>query len=203
MPGVRDTTGLFKNLLHRPPLLPNSAARQLRVPGYLVMVLLIVQPLIDLYIRSSPFRIHSPAWRLSLVGSMSAAIAAPILGLFFLLVIAVAADDKAVTYAVSSLSALAAVVCVGATGLFALDALQMKNQVQANLAESYGLASAWVGVKLILSIIALVTIALGALRSVKGTTQSTSKSAGKSSSVLVGNSRPGVVVRPAVDAESR
>src|SRR5689334_2772350 len=113
---------------HPIPLLQTSAARRLRVPGYVVMALMIIQPLLELYIRSSPFRIHSPAWRLSLVGNISGAISAPILGLFLMLVIAVAAEDKGVAYLVSSLSAVAAVFCLAVTGLFALDALQMKSQ---------------------------------------------------------------------------
>jgi hypothetical protein len=167
------------------------------------MVLMIVQPLLDLYIRASPFRIHSPAWRLSLIGNAAGAISAPILGLFLMLAIAVAAEDKGVSYAISSLSAAAAVFCVAATGLFALDALQMKNQVQANLSDSYGLASAWIALKLILSVIALAVIAISALRGAQGSKRSATQ-AGKSSSVLVGaGGRPAVGVRPTADAESR
>jgi len=111
------------------------------------MATMIVMPLLELYIRAAPFRIHSPAWRLSLVGNISGAISAPILGLFLMFAIAVVAEDKGVTYLVSSLSGLAAVACLGVTGLFALDALQMRNQVQASLAESYGLTSSWIAAK--------------------------------------------------------
>jgi hypothetical protein len=128
-----------------------------------------------------------------------------VLGLFFMLAIALAAEDRGVTFAVSSLSAVFAVLCLGATGAFALDALQMKSQVQANLAESYGIASMWVVAKLILSVIALGVIATAAFRSVQGgAKRSTPQASGKSSSVLVGGAnRPGVVVRPTADAESR
>lgn len=174
------------------PLLPNTAARRLRIPGYLVMALMIVQPLVELYIRSAPFRIHSPAWRLTLVGNATGAVSASIVGLFFMLAIAVLAEDKPVTYVVSSVSALAAVLCIGATGLFALDALQMRSQVQANLAESYGLASGWVAVKLILSVVALGVLAISALRGgAEGAARPKAASSGKSS-VLIGASRPTV-----------
>jgi len=169
------------------------------------MVSMILTPVLELYIRASPFRIHSPAWRLSLIGNASGAISAPILGLFFMLAIAVAAEDKGVSYAVSSFSGLAAVLCLAATGLFALDALQMRNQVAANMSESYGLASAWIAVKLVISIIVLGALSLSALRAAQGTKRSAPQSSsGKSSSVLVGaGGRPAVAVRPAVDAESR
>lgn len=165
---------------------------------------MIVLPLMELYIRASPFRIHSPAWRLSLVGNISGAISAPILGLFIMFAIAVAAEDKGVTYLVSSLSGLAAVSCLGVTGLFALDALQMRNQVQASLAESYGLTSSWIAAKLIFSVVVLVALSISALRAAQGAKRSTSQASGKPSSVLVGGvGRPGIAARPTADAESR
>jgi hypothetical protein len=169
----------------------------------MVMASMIILPLIELYIRASPFRIHSPAWRLSLVGNASGAISAPILGLFFMFAIAVAADDKGVSYLVSSLSGLAGVLCLAATGLFALDALQMRNQVQANLSDSYGLASTWIAAKMIISVIVLIALSVSALRAAQGSRRSTQAS-GKPSSVLVGAAgRPAVGVRPTADAESR
>ena len=167
------------------------------------MISMIIQPLLELYIRASPFRIHSPAWRLSLIGNASGAISAPILGLFFMFAIAVAAEDKGVSYAVSSLSGLAAVVCVAATGLFALDALQMKNQVAANMSESYGLASAWIAAKLIISVVVFVALSISALRAAQGTKRSASPSSGKSSVLVGAGGRPAVGVRPTADAESR
>jgi len=167
------------------------------------MATMIVMPLLELYIRAAPFRIHSPAWRLSLVGNISGAISAPLLGLFLMFAIAVAAEDKGVAYLVSSLSGLAAVACLGITGLFALDALQMRNEVQASLAESYGLTSAWIAAKLIVSVIALVVLAISALRAAQGVRRSAQTTV-KSSSVLVaGAGRPGIAPRTTADAESR
>jgi hypothetical protein len=169
------------------------------------MILMIVQPLLELYIRSAPTRVHSPAWRLSLIGNVAGAISAPILGLFLMLAISVLAEDRGVAYVISSLSALSAVFCLGATGLFALDALQMRSQVQANLTDSYGLASAWIATKLILSVIALAVIAVSALRAAQGPKRSTTQQPGKSpSSVLVAAGAPSTVgARPTVDADSR
>jgi len=167
------------------------------------MALMIIQPLLELYIRSSPFRIHSPAWRLSLIGNASAALSAPILGLFLMFAIAVAADDNGVSYLVSSLSALAAVVTIAATGLFALDALQMRNQVQANLSDSYGLASSWIAAKLIMSVIALLVLAVAALRAARGAKRLVSPAPGKTSVLVGAAGRPAVAVRSTADAESR
>ena len=167
------------------------------------MATMIVMPLLELYIRAAPFRIHSPAWRLSLVGNISGAISAPILGLFLMFAIAVVAEDKGVTYLVSSLSGLAAVACLGVTGLFALDALQMRNQVQASLAESYGLTSSWIAAKLIISVIALVVLSLSALRAAQGVKRSTSQTSVKSSVLVAGGGRPGIAPRNTADAESR
>lgn len=167
------------------------------------MALMIVQPLLELYIRSSPFRIHSPAWRLSLIGNASGAISAPILGLFLIFAIAVAADDRGVAYLVSSLSAACAVVTIAATGLFALDALQMRSQVQANLSDSYGLASSWIAAKLVMSIVVLIVLAVCALRAAQGAKRPTSQATGKSSVLVGASARPAVAVRSTADAESR
>jgi hypothetical protein len=167
------------------------------------MISMIIQPLLELYIRASPFRIHSPAWRLSLLGNASGAVSAPILGLFFMFAIAVAAEDKGVSYAVSSISGLAAVLCLAATGLFALDALQMKNQVAANMSESYGLASAWIAAKLIISIIVFAALSFSALKAAQATRRSVSPSSGKSSVLVGAAGRPAVAARPTADAESR
>jgi hypothetical protein len=173
----------------------------------LVMIVMIIQPLIELYIRSSPFRIHSPAWRLALIGNASGAISAPILGLFFILAIAVAAEDRGASYAVSSVSAAFAVFCLAGTAAFALDALQMRSQVQANLSESYGLTSAWIATKLLISVIVLLVLAISAFRAAQGAKSSAAPARGKSSAVLIGATRPGVVAspaaRPAVESESR
>jgi fucose 4-O-acetylase-like acetyltransferase len=168
------------------------------------MALMIVQPVMDLYIRSSPARIHSPAWRLALISGLSGVVSAPILGLFFMFAIAVIAEDRGMSYLVSSLSALAMVVCLAATGTFALDALQMRGQVQASLSESYGLESSWVALKLILSVIALAVISMSALRAARRTRRPASQLAGKASTVVTGPAgRPSVAMRPTADAESR
>ena len=117
--------------------------------------------------------------------------------------IAVAAEDKGVSYVVSSISGLAAVLCLAATGLFALDALQMKNQVAANMSESYGLASAWIAAKLILSIIVFAALSFSALKAAQSTRRSVSPASGKSSVLVGAAGRPAVAARPTADAESR
>jgi len=47
-------------------------ARRVRTPGYLVMALLIVSPLIELSTAAWPFRAHEAAWRLSFAGTAGA-----------------------------------------------------------------------------------------------------------------------------------
>lgn len=166
------------------------------------MALMIIQPLLELYIRSSPFRIHSPAWRLTLIGNVSGALSAPILALFLTLALAIALEDRGVTYLVSSVSAAAAVLSLAATGLFALDALQMRSQVQADLSDSYGLASMWVAAKLVMAVIVLLALSVSAFRAAQGVRRSTSP-AGKSSVLVGATGRTPVGVRAAVDADTR
>ena len=143
---------------------PISVARRVRIPGYLIMATMLIGPIVDLWIRSSPMRIHSPAWRLGLLSAGASTIAMPLLALFVMFAIAAAAEDRGVSYLVSSLAAAAAGLCVLAAGVFILDALQMKGQVQANLADNYSVGTAWVAIRLLVSAAIFLVLAVSAFR---------------------------------------
>jgi hypothetical protein len=182
------------------------AARRLRVPGYLAMATMIIQQLVELYLRVSPARVHSPAWRLTLIGNFSSAAGGAILGLFVIFAIAVAAEDQGVSYLVSSVSGAAVAACIGAMGMFGLDALQMKNQVQSSLSSSYDVASVWVVAKLVMSAIVFAVLAVSAFRAAKTTRRVAAAPQGtKGPAVLVSTVRPAITpasVRRGADAEN-
>lgn len=144
-----------------------SSARRLRAPGYLIIGTLTLLQLIEIEVRSWPFRMHSPAWRLGFVGTAAGAIGTPLLGLLLILAIAVASDDRAAAYAVSLVSWLATALCVAALGVFALDALQVKNDVGASLAGQYDVGSSWVAVRMVLATVLFIVLGVSAWRAAK------------------------------------
>jgi hypothetical protein len=155
------------------------------------MATLIVQQLIDIGLRSSPMRLSSIQWRLGLIGGGAASIAAVLLAFFVSLCIAVAADDSVAAYILSILSGAAAGLCILAIGVFSLDALQIKAQVLASVSSSYNAASAWVVVRLVLSTIMFLMLAISAFRAARTSRREASpKIAGRNkSAMLVGAPR--------------
>jgi len=59
----------------------SESARRLRVPGYLVMAAITIVQVVDVGIRAWPFRLHSPAWRLGVIGFAANAVGTPMLAL--------------------------------------------------------------------------------------------------------------------------
>jgi len=90
----------------------SESARRLRVPGYLVMAAITIVQVVDVGIRAWPFRLHSPAWRLGVIGFAANAVGTPMLALLAILAIAVGVGDRGITYLVASLSAIAGALCL-------------------------------------------------------------------------------------------
>ena len=146
---------------------PAFSARRLRAPGYLIMGTLILMQLIEIVVRSSPFRTHSPTWRLGFIGSAAGAVGTPLFGLLIILAIAVATDDRAAAYAVSLASWLAMALCIAALGVFALDVLQVKNDVGSSLAGQYDVGSSWVAIRMVVAVVLFVVLGVSAWRAAK------------------------------------
>jgi hypothetical protein len=171
---------------------PSESARRLRVPGYLVMAAMTVVQVADVVIRAWPFRVHSPAWRLGAIGFAANAVGTPMLTFLVILAIAVAMGDRGVAYLVSSLSALSAALCLLATGVFALDALQMRGQAPANLSHQYDVASFWLVIRVLIAALVFMVIGVTSLRVAKGVRRETPRTgATGTGSPLVVGSRPG------------
>jgi hypothetical protein len=145
-------------------MLSTTVVRNLRVPGYLILAMTALEPIAELLLRSAPFRLHSPAWRLAVItGGVGAAVTA-LLALFLMLAIATAAEDRGIAYLVSSVSGLCAGLCVLAAGAFGLDALQAKNDVEAALADRYDVGSVWIVVRIAVAGLLFITLAVYAMR---------------------------------------
>jgi hypothetical protein len=139
--------------------------------GYWFMATLLVMQLVDLGLRSWPFRLHSPAWRLGLIGTGAGTLSGQLLVLFVIFGLAVLFEDRMAAFIVSVLSALTAVFCLVAVATFSLDVLQVKNEVQASLADKYDVGSVWVILRLVIGAVLLLVLTVSAWRSAKGITR--------------------------------
>ena len=147
---------------------PNAIVRRLRVPGYLILGIAMVLPLLDLLVSVMPLRPSTVVWRFGAVGLLSSAIGAPLLILFFTYVLAYLSGDKKVVVMCAVLAGLIALLMIAGAGTFALDALQMKRRVQEAAQSRFLLASAQAMVKLGLQGLASLVLAVSAFRTFKG-----------------------------------
>jgi hypothetical protein len=128
---------------------------------------LILLQLIEIEVRSWPFRVHSPTWRLGFIGTTAGALGTPLFGLLIILGIAVATDDRLASYVVSLASWLSMVLCIAAAGVFALDVLQVKNDVASSIAGQYDIGSGWVAVRMVVSTVLFAVLGVSAWRAAK------------------------------------
>ena len=147
---------------------PNSLVRHLRAPGYLILGIAMVLPLMDLLVSVMPLRPATVVWRFGAVGLLSSAIGAPLLILFFIFVLAYLSGDRKIVAVCAALAAVIALVMIAGAGTFALDALQMKRRVQEAAQSRFLLASAQAMVKLGLEGLASLVLAVSAFRTLKG-----------------------------------
>jgi hypothetical protein len=162
-------------------------ARRVRTPGYLVMALLVISPLIELGTAAWPFQVHEAAWRLSFAAAAGASLGLPVLGLFLAFLLATFAADAGALLVVTGTSIVTAILCLLQAGLFALDALEMKSRVRPGLAERYGLVSSWWLIKLCAVAAILFIVAVSALRANKRLRRERRGAAQRSAALLVGS----------------
>lgn len=169
---------------------PSDLVRRARIPGYLVMALLIVSPLIELCAAAWPFQIRQAAWRLSFVGTAGASLGLPILGLFLTFLLALLVADKVAMWLVSVFSVCGGVLCFLEAGVFSLDALEMKAHVRAALTQRYDAVSAWWLFKLCAAGAILFVMAVSSYRAAKHVRRVAEAGAEKSTSWIVSSGGP-------------
>jgi hypothetical protein len=145
-------------------MLSYTSAQRLRLPGYAIMTMLIVSQLVDVTVRSSPFRLHSPAWRLGYLSATAGESNILLVALFLMSMIAAVAEDAIANYAIAAVSWVLSLVFLVAIVFFGLDVLQFRGQVPGALAEQYGRGSIWIGLRLAIAVGLLILLGVTALR---------------------------------------
>jgi hypothetical protein len=172
---------------------PNQFVRRLRAPGYCILAIAMILPLVDLLIPLSPLRPTMLQWRFGAVGLLASAIGAPLLVLFLIYVLAYFSGDRKVMVACAVMATLIALTLFGGAGAFALDALQMKRRIQDAAQARFIVASGQALLKMGLQGLASLVFAVSAFRTLKGakTLSGPRTDTRGSSSMLVGRSSVG------------
>ena len=147
---------------------PSNLVRNLRIPGYVILGIAMVLPMLDLLVAIMPFKPATVVWRFGAVGLYSSAIGTPLLLLLFIYMLAHVAGDRKVTMVVSVLAALIALSLVAGSGAFVLDTLQMRQRIQPAAQTKFMTASVQAILKLALEGLGALVLAISAFRAGRG-----------------------------------
>jgi hypothetical protein len=159
---------------------------RLRVAGYYIGIVVLVAQVTELVLAAWPARIHSPSWRITFVGGAANTVFMTLLVMFIMTSIAVVAVDRRFAFVMATLSALAAVTFLVLSGVFALDAIQMRNQVRQALADRYDFASAWVFARQIIGAVGFGILSVAAFRSARAIKPDAARPTPKGTGFIVG-----------------
>jgi hypothetical protein len=135
-------------------------SKHLTVPAYAIAFLLILFPLLDTALSVFPPRFGEVAWRFGATGIFSRTLMTPLLGLLLAFAVALLREQRKMQRAIAIVSALAAVVVIGAMGMFVLDAVQMRVQVRPQAKTAFDVASLVALGRFTLGLLILVAFAI-------------------------------------------
>lgn len=136
--------------------------KPLALSAYLVGMLLILLPFGEAILSTQPFTPTSLPWRYGATGIMSSALLTPMLGLLLIAMVAALLEHRRVLRTAAVLSLAAAVVLLAASGLFALDAIQLRAQVIPAARGSFQTATALTFLRIIALIVTAGVLGLAA-----------------------------------------
>ncbi|MCH7532009.1 MAG: hypothetical protein IIB36_09680 [Gemmatimonadetes bacterium] len=125
---------------------------------YLVAILLVVGPLLDLVASVWPLSPTSVAWRFAATGLLSKALLVPLLGSLAAVVAALVLEHRRFLRLLSYANAGIAILLIGATIEFVLDTVQLRSGIAPEVTSEYDVAAVRAVVNLV-----LVGAALGGL----------------------------------------
>jgi hypothetical protein len=159
---------------------------RLRVPGFLILGLLCVQPMAEILVASWPLRPGVGGWRMSTISAASGSLLLSLLGLFLIYWLELSGGHRRIILAVAWIASTVVLFCLAGAAEFGLDSLQMRAQVDPDAAGRYRIASAWVLAKLLLSAVAGLVLARSAFRTARLLRREHKRAPVKTTPVLVG-----------------
>lgn len=147
-------------------------------------------PLVEIAVAASPYRLHDPSWRVGLIGAAANASTSILVALLLVYLVGVFAGDRLTIWLIAIVSAVMVVLCVGASGAFTLDALQIRAQVRPDLEGRYGLTSGWALAKILLAALGGAVLSVNAFRNGRSLQRALERRGKKTPAVLVTTSAP-------------
>ena len=136
---------------------------------YLVAILLVVGPLLDLTASTWPMSPGSVAWRFAATGLLSKALLVPLLGSLAVVVGALLLEHRRLLRMVSYANAGIAILLIGTIILFMLDTVQLRSAVAPEAVLAYDVAVVTALVNLVLTGAALGGLGISGLKVSKAT----------------------------------
>ncbi len=136
---------------------------------YLVAILLVVGPLLDLTTSTWPMSPSSVAWRFAATGLLSKALLVPLLGSLAVVVGALLLEHRRLLRMVSYANAGIAILLIGTIILFMLDTVQLRSAVVPEAVLAYDVAAVTALVNLVLTGAALGGLGISGLKVSKAT----------------------------------
>jgi hypothetical protein len=150
--------------------------KPLAIPAYLVGLALALIPPFDAIMQVLPLRLGDPRWRFGAFGLLSNAMMIPLTGLLILFVASTVFEHRRFQRVLGVLAFALALATLGGLGLFALDALQVRNDVAQKAALAFKVAAATAGLKSMFGMLTLAMFGIAAFRGPKPSRATASKS---------------------------
>lgn len=141
-----------------------SQSRHFAAPTYLVAFALALIPPIDSAMKVLPFRIGDPRWRFGAFGLVSNELMLSVTGLLIAFLATTVFEHARLRRILGILTGLAVLVIASAWIVFALDALQVRNDVRPAAALAFKVATTTAALKSLLAMITLATLTLASFR---------------------------------------
>ncbi|MDQ2667637.1 MAG: hypothetical protein M3Z05_16700 [Gemmatimonadota bacterium] len=132
--------------------------RQLAPAAYLVAAALVIFPLNDSGVNLIPWTVGNAQWRFGAIGVLSNTLMIVCLGALIAVGAAVLSNQPRARRALGAASWVMAVLLLVAIGGFALDAVQARRLIRADLLSAYQMASITAEVKLLMGVLTFATL---------------------------------------------
>lgn len=135
--------------------------KHIRTAGYIILVLAAIFPFLDVLSNLLPLNFGNATWRFGAIGVFSTYVMGLSLELLLLAMLAALSGHRRVLLVLGVISLLLAVMLLGGTVLFVLDALQTRARVNPALLKRFDFATGGAIAKLVFYAIANLILARG------------------------------------------
>ena len=141
-----------------------GVARRLRIAGYFLALFVGVSSISDIIVSTWPVSVHDARWRVGATTLITSAAPVNLLVIFVCIAIAFLAGDRRVLWLIGGLCAVASVAFLGLSAELALDLLQIRHKVRADLVSNYDVTMALGELRLLLASALSFVLSVAAFR---------------------------------------